>query len=191
MRLRPPGRLRRRLTNDILSRLPATEGGEIRVCFKPNLHSVGRQILSGNRGQPIHGASHLRKREIVLDAALRNRPGELRRIFIHELFHFAWVRLSNATRHSYTDLVSREFEKGARGELGWSADYRKDEFRRTTDGTRNERRWRDYVCESFCDTAAWFFSGLRTHPEFTLSQQHRKARARWFGEYFKDRSVLI
>lgn len=191
MCLRPPGPLLRRLTNDLRSRLPDADGRDIRVCFQPNLHSVGREILSVNRGQPIHGASHLRKREIILDTALRQRPGELRRILIHELFHFAWVRLSNETRRSYAELVIGEFEKGARGELGWSADYRKDEFRRTAEGDRNEQRWRDYVCESFCDTAAWFFSGLRSHPEFTLTKQHRRGRARWFGEYFKDRSVAL
>jgi len=52
-------------------------------------------------------------------------PRELSRILVHELFHFAWVRLSNDTRRSWGALVEVEMARRARGELGWSAEWRK------------------------------------------------------------------
>ena len=46
-------------------------------------------------------------------------------------------------------------------------------------------RWRDYLCESFCDTAAWIYSGVRRHPEYTLAARHRNRRAEWFRAAFQ------
>ena len=48
----------------------------------------------------------------------------------------------------------------------------------------NPRLAKRYVCESFCDTAAWLFAGLRRHPEFTLSALDRRQRKRWFHPSF-------
>ena len=137
-------------------------------------------------GQEVHAATFIRQRRIVLDRALLASRGELGRILVHELFHFAWVRLSNAQRHGYAVAVKLELEARARGELGWSAEMRKREL-----GTAAGRAWREYVCESFCDTAAWLYSGVRRHEEYTLAQRFRKRRAAWFKAEFADRAIRL
>ena len=88
------------------------------------------------------------------------RPPELARILTHELFHFAWVRLSNQSRRSYEALVRNEWKRRTRGELGWSAESRKAAlFQGSRIAARRGKYWREYLCESFCDTAAWLYSG--------------------------------
>ena len=46
------------------------------------------------------------------------------------------------------------------------------------------RSWhrREYCCESFCDTAAWIYSGVRRHEEFTLAGRWRTGRRKWFED---------
>lgn len=158
--------------------------------FVPAL-TAGRSKFYSNRsyGQPVYAATFIRKREIVLDAALRNQPRELARILIHELFHFAWVRLGAAGRRSFEALLLREWARRARGELGWSAESRKNVLVRNVPVP--SQQWRDYVCESFCDSAAWLYSGLRRHPEFTLAERYRSKRAEWFRAVFGDREIPI
>jgi len=114
----------------------------------------------------------------VLGAALRRHPAERRRIFVHELFHFVWARLGNPARRDWEALLEREWEANVRGELGWSAELRKQKL---TSGDRQNRtrRWREYACESFCDSAAWCWSGLADHDEFTLARRARPPRRRW------------
>ena len=78
-------------------------------------------------------------------------------------------------------VIGEEWQGGAQGELGWSAEWRKlalgaDEVR------RRGRLWREYCCESFCDTAAWRYSGLKKHPEFTLAGNLRRRRAQWMED---------
>lgn len=166
------------------------EGKAIRVSFVPAL-SAGRSKYYSNRsyGQPVYAATFIRKREIVLDDSLRGRSKELARILIHELFHFAWVRLGAAGRRSYESLLIREWNRRTRGELGWSAESRKNALIR--EAPVPNRQWRDYVCESFCDTAAWVYSGLRRHTEFTLAGRYRTQRAEWFRMVFGDREIPI
>jgi hypothetical protein len=138
----------------------------------------------------VYAGSFIRKREIVLDRELTGRPQELARILVHEMFHFAWVRLGNPARRSYEALLRVEWKQRARGELGWSAESRKRVLQNGGAGTGGRRRldssprWRDYLCESFCDTAAWIYSGVRRHPEYTLAARHRKRRAEWFRAVF-------
>ena len=165
-------------------------GRKIDVRFVPAL-TAGRNELYSNRncGQPVYAATFIRKRQIVLDASLRDQPDELARILIHELFHFAWVRLGEAARRSYEALLIEEWHRHARGELGWSAESRKKIL--TRDVPVPSRQWRDYVCESFCDTAAWLYSGLRRHPEFTLPNSYRARRAEWFQKVFGSREIPI
>jgi len=129
----------------------------------------------------VHAGSHLRRRLIVLDAGLPGQPEEFARILTHEVFHFVWLRLSNHTRRSFEAILAAELLRGARGELGWSAELRKRALRPHAPLERT-REWREYVCESFCDTAAFLFSGCRRHPEYTLAARWRKARGRWFEE---------
>jgi hypothetical protein len=159
--------------------MPRLSGRPIRVRFLADLRA-DRGILrsGGSRGEEVHAGSFLRQREIVLDAALLPDSGELARIFVHELFHFVWLRAGNSMRRSWESLLEEESRRGARGELGWSAGLRKA---RITPADRNlrTRRWREYACESFCDTAAWLFSGLRSHDEFTLAPRFRAGRRAW------------
>lgn len=127
---------------------------------------------------------------MVLDSELRADAGELSRIALHELFHFVWIRLGNPARRSWEDLVRRQLRQGARGELGWSAEQRLRGLR-TQDVERRSRRWREYVCESFCDSAAWAFGVLRTHAEFTLAAAFRTERRRWFAEIRRHRQGVF
>ncbi|MBV8732209.1 MAG: hypothetical protein JO336_20565 [Acidobacteriia bacterium] len=74
----------------------------------------------------------------------------------------------------------REHAAGARGELGWSAEWRKRELTEKDVQTRS-RLWREYCCESFCDTAASIYSGKPEHKEFTLALRYRERRKTWFA----------
>jgi hypothetical protein len=168
------------------------EGRSVRLHFRPALTADSRRLYSNRpHGRPVFAGAFIRKREIILDQELERQPRELARILVHELFHFAWVRLGNQTRRSYEALVRQEWKQRARGELGWSAESRK----RVLSGHRLPARgfpaWREYLCESFCDTAAWLYSGVRRHPEYTLAARHRKRRAEWFRAEFRGRSILI
>jgi hypothetical protein len=130
----------------------------------------------------IAGAS-IPRRLILLDATVFARHGEFERVLIHELFHFAWVRLSNQRRRDWEHVLARELREKISGELGWSAEWRKDRLT-PADTLRRTPRWRRYACESFCDTAAWLFAGLSAHDEFTLASRTRRIRRRWFDREF-------
>ena len=131
--------------------------------------------LRDRRGAVLAG-SFVRDRRIVFDCPRR----EFRRIFVHEVFHFVWVRLGNAARRFYEDLVKGECPAGALGELGWSAEWRKRRLQ-PRDIRARSRRWREYCCESFCDAAAWLYSGIRRHGEYTLGARGRERRRAWFA----------
>lgn len=118
---------------------------------------------------------------MVMEAALIKQPAEFERVFVHEVFHFVWVRLGNPLRRSYEALLAREMAAGARGELGWSAELRKQALTEQ-DATTRSRRWREYACESFCDTAAWLYAPAQRHPEHTLAARWRELRRHWFQD---------
>lgn len=165
-----------------LCRIPALAGRRISIRFEPGLTAHrGRLLSRERRGTEVHAASFLRKREIVLDAALLGTPGQLSRILVHELFHFVWLRLGNARRRSWEHLLAAELLAHARGELGWSSELRKTSL----EPARN-RRWREYAAESFCDTAACLYSTCRRHPEYTLAARFRDRRQRWFESELPD-----
>lgn len=153
------------LIRPVIRRLPHLHGEPIRVERVPGLRD--------GRG-PVHAGAFLKERRIAFDCARREFP----RIFVHELFHFVWVRASNQTRHSYEHVLLAELARRAKGELGWSAEWRKLALHADDGGLRN-RRWREYCCESLCDTAAWYYSGVGLHSEFTLPQTFRKYRRQW------------
>lgn len=144
----------------------------------PRVHR-GRLLAGDGPGSAVHAGAFLRKRQVVLDEALLASPKELARVLIHELYHFVWPRLSNACRCSYEDLVAAEIRGGASGELGWSSEWRK-ELLTVQDRRTRSRRWREYVCESFCDTAAWLFGAGGRHKECTLPVARRRQRKAWF-----------
>ena len=127
----------------------------------------------------VHAGGFLRRREIVVDNALQHNGSELARILAHELFHFVWLRLGNSQRQNWEQVLYGELARRARGELGWSAEWRK--LRLTVaDASGRSRRWREYACESFCDTAAWVYAVDGGHPEFTLREQFQGTRRDWF-----------
>ena len=170
--------------------LDSLDGRVVRVRFLPAL-SADRRRLYSNRphGQPVFAGSFIRKREIILDQELARQPRELARILVHEVFHFAWVRLGNPARRSYEDLLRQEWKQRARGELGWSAELRKIALSQSS--LAHNPLWREYLCESFCDTAAWLFSGVRRHPEYTLAARYRARRAEWFRDAFAGGVIPI
>ena len=161
--------------------LPELSGGPIRVSTLPELTASRGRLLSGSptRGVAVHAASFIRRRRIVLESRLLRSRRLFRLILLHEIFHFVWTRFGNSTRASFSDLLEDEFAAGARGELGESALTKKE--RRPLPGTR---AWRDYVCESFCDTAAFLYSGFKTHPAFTLRNRWISRRRSWFAATF-------
>jgi hypothetical protein len=166
--LLPDRSLRPVRLNPLLTRLPPLTGEPIHL-----LQVTG---LRDRRGA-VHAGSFLRQRRIAFDCTAR----EFARVLVHELFHFVWLRLGNPRRLSYEVLLRRELSERARGELGWSADWRKRQLE-AADIRSRTRRWREYCCESFCDSAAWLYAGVGRHPEFTLTAPFRRARAGWFGK---------
>jgi hypothetical protein len=166
-------------------------GNSIAIQFRPRLSAYRGRLLSGDqRGEPVHAASHMPRREIVLDSALLRSPGELRRIFIHEAAHFVWVRLGNPRRWEYEELLQAEFQLRAQGELGWSAEGRKQALT-VQDRERRSRHWREYVCESFCDSAAWLWCGVDRHSEFRLTDKFRRLRRAWLNVHLAGRIVPV
>jgi hypothetical protein len=160
--------------------LPSLSGRPIRVELRRTLG-------------PHLAATHIPRRRILLDSELLAHPGEFERILVHEIFHFAWVRLSNQTRRSWEDLLAFELAGRAPGktggELGWSSEWRKNKLTRADIRGRTPG-WRRYVCESFCDTAAWLCAGLRSHDEYTLAAGARRLRRSWFASYLLRRSSI-
>ncbi len=150
--------------------LPRFEGAAIRVEIR---RSLG----------PYHASTSIPKRRILLDSGVLARRGEFERILIHELFHFVWVRLGNPARRDWESLIASEIASEISGDLGWSSEWRKEKLV-AADVRFRSPRWRRYVCESFCDTAAWLYSGLVRHDEFTLRTSARRARRRWFADLF-------
>jgi hypothetical protein len=156
------------------------QGPAVGIAFRPSLTAFRGKLLSDRpKGQPVHAATYLRKRRVILELALLDDPDELTRILGHELFHFVWVRLGNPARRSWETELQAELQRHARGELGWSAEIRKRNLT-PLDIQRRTRQWREYACESFCDSAACFLLNTDRHPEFTLAKRYRSCRAAWF-----------
>jgi hypothetical protein len=152
---------------------------------------VGIQYSAGLRdtaGNPAHAATSIPARLIILDAELKKKPRGHNRILLHECFHFVWVRLGNPVRWSWEKHLVEEKETGARGEAGWSAEWRKKNLS-ASDVRGRTIAWREYCCESFCDTAAWIVGGMVA--ENTLGVARRRSRIAWFEVHFKDRPFRI
>jgi hypothetical protein len=165
----------------------------ISISFLPDL-AVSRQHLlpaAPGRGTPIYGASFIRQRRIVFDQDLIRNERLLRFIAAHEIFHFVWARLGNRKRTEFADILRAEIASGARGEMGESSELKKTELsprhrhqRRTGPpaGPTSLRRWREYVCESFCDTAAWLYGDRSIKT--TLAKRWLARRIAWFEATF-------
>jgi len=136
---------------------------------------------------PHLAATSIPRRLILLDREVLLKRGDFERILIHEIFHFVWVRLSNASRRDWENLLAAE---ASPGELGWSAEWRKLKLQ-SSDAKLRSPKWRRYARESFCDSAAWLFSELKIHDEFTLRVSSRRARKAWFQRNFATGPIHI
>jgi hypothetical protein len=154
--------------------LPSLSGPAIRVELRDTLG-------------PHLAATSIPRRLILLDREVLRNQGDFERILIHEIFHFVWVRMSNASRRDWEELLAAE---RAPGELGWSADWRKQELE-PDDLRLRSPKWRRYVRESFCDSAAWLFAELKRHDEFTLPAPPRRIRKKWFEENVASHEIAI
>lgn|SRR5487761_2354512 len=154
--------------------LPPLSGRPIRVELR---RSLG----------PHLAATFIPRRLILLDAQVLDSTGDFERILIHEVFHFIWIRLSNARRRDWERILAAEH---APGELGWSAEWRKAKLT-AADRRFRSQRWRSYARESFCDSAAWLYSGLARHDEFTLPAPARRLRKRWFLENLATGPIAV
>jgi hypothetical protein len=154
--------------------LPELLSSSIRISLRPDLKAHRGKLLSGRDqpGTPVHAASFIKRREIVFETELLTRPAKLKLILLHEAFHFIWARLGNRRRSSFANLIAAELAAHARGELGESAEAAK------------AGDIKNYICESFCDTAAWMYSGIRSSREFTLAERWQMKRRKWFQIQF-------
>ena len=167
------------LPRQMLPPLPPLDGRRIRVFMRPALTAHRGRLLSGDpRGVAVHAGSFLKARRIILEKELLRNRNRLARIFLHEVFHFVWWRLGNRVRRSYEDMLASEIRRGAKGELGWSAESTKVVLSAEDRVTRSAR-WRTYACESFCDTAAYCFGTTRRYAEATLPTFYRRTRRDW------------
>lgn len=163
----------------------------IHVSYRPHLTAYRGNLLSKSpKGDAVYAGCFLRKRKIILDEQMLRTPRVLERIFVHEVFHFVWSKLGSKLRASFEDLLYEEARNGVVGELGWSAESMKLQLA-NSDMENGTRRWKDYACESFCDTAGWLFGRARQYSEMTLGCEERDARRRWFREHLGGRALSI
>lgn len=170
-------RSRARSIEALVRRLPPMAGGPIRVQRVRGLR---------DRRGAVHGGSFLRERRMAFDCT----GAEFPRIFVHELFHFVWLRAGNPLRLAWEGRLREEYAARARAELGWSAEWRRRGLS-AEDVKVRSRRWREYCCESFCDTAAWLYSGVRKHGEFRLAARFRVRRREWFRRALDGRELSV
>ena len=184
-------RFRGTAPENVFRRLPELRGRRIHVSFKPNLTAHRGKLLSKSlKGDAVYAGTFLRKRRIVLEELMLRTPRVLERIFVHEVFHFVWSRLGAPLRASFEALVAWELDRRARGELGWSAELMKLKLTEE-DRLQRTRRWKDYLAESFCDTAGWLFGSTRRYSEMTLAKRFRDRRRRWFREHVSSRALTV
>ncbi len=181
----------RRLPGSFTDRLPPLKlavADELRLARRRVLINELPQGSSSLTRDHLHAASFIPQRYVVLHRRLFRRRVELGRILYHELCHFVWPRLGNPLRKSYEDVVRAEISKGTRGELGHSAEWRKEKLLAEGGaGYRPSRLWREYVCESFCDTTSYVLLGSERnarHSEYTLSRRAKERRKRWMADAF-------
>jgi len=174
----PPGDawLARRV-EALLGRMPPASGAPV---------WIERVASMRDRHGAAHAGSFIEQRRMVIACTRAEFP----RVFVHEWFHFVWRRAGNPLRRDFETLLDQEFRDGARGELGWSAEWRKRALT-GPDLRGRSRRWREYCCESFCDTAAWLYAGAARHAEFTLAARFRRRRWAWFVRNLGGRRLSV
>lgn len=175
-------------------------GGSILFNARPARTGGTRRRLRLAGDRSTQAVSYVPQHVVVLHRRLFRQRWLGQRLFYHELCHFLWPRLGRGARRGYVAHLRREVARGVRGELGDSAQHRKQRLLRPArrGGARRGRprrgsaprasgqAWRDYACESFCDTGAYRLAQsaglgrpLRS-VEFTLAPRYRPARlAAW------------
>jgi hypothetical protein len=121
----------------------------------------------------------MRERRIVFDAELAADPQEFARIFVHEVFHFVWLRLGNPRRWSYEALL-REEMRAARA-ASWAgprsgasiALAARDAWRAAPGAGANTS-----ARASATQRPGSFRASA--HPEYTLARRFRERRRQWF-----------
>jgi hypothetical protein len=156
------------------------QGRPIEVRYRADLLDQGQH--------PALAGSYIRERVILLDPELKRDPEEHERILLHELFHFVWVRLGNGRRFEWERLLRAEIATRARGEAGWSAEWRKGELS-LGDVSRRSRKWREYCCEAFCDTGALVWGAVS--KEVTLGSKRLALRFQWFRKVLGEEALPI
>ncbi|MGH6878326.1 MAG: hypothetical protein ACREHV_13275 [Rhizomicrobium sp.] len=171
----------------MLAHLPPLAGRPISVSFRRGLTAHRGKLVSraAGRGTAVYAVSFVRQRKIVFDASLSSDPPRLRFFAVHEVFHFVWTRLGNPKRAEFARLLALELVSGAQGELGESSVISKARLR-SRKSPPALQPWRDYVCESFCDTAAWLYAGAGTHGPVSLAGRWRNRRRSWFTTVFSS-----
>jgi hypothetical protein len=160
--------------------MPLT-GDPIALDTLPQLRAHRGRLLPDDSpsGSAVYAAAFLRHRKIIFESALLSTPETFRLIVIHELFHFAWPRLSNHARLEFRQILATEWDSRAQGELGESSEVMKIQLRQNGLDSLS-RQFGSYVCESFCDTAAWLYAGVAGHSWFTLRKRWLARRQFWF-----------
>lgn len=147
----------------------------------PTLSGAPIRVVVGDSLGPHLARTSIPGRTIELDPCVLEQRGEFERILVHEIFHFAWVRLGNPLRRDWERVLAAEIQARVRGELGWSAEWRKAKLQ-ARDVRKRTPAWRRYVCESFCDTAARAYARLPKHDEFTLPARAVRRRIAWMDQ---------
>jgi hypothetical protein len=135
----------------------------------------GKLQVGPGPGDEVFAASFIPRREIVFDSDLLAHAPDFVNIVAHEIYHFVWRRLPNAERANWSELLAAEKRVM---HTGLSSRLRFEAWREA----ESPRRWKDYVCEAFCDTAA-----AMTHPNVRISAHRRK----WFGNLIKKRKLPV
>lgn len=166
--------------------MPPLAGGPISFSFRPHLTAYRGRLIShaAGRGTAVYAASFIRRRKVVFDASLADNPRHLRFFLVHELFHFVWSRLGNPKRAEFARLLAQELAGGARGEMDESSALSKERLRKAS-----PQRWRDYICESFCDTAACLYAGTRGNS--SLAPRWHKGRQKWFQYLIQSQALFF
>ena len=170
----------RELVTGIIAEFPFHAVAPIQMEISPELSVQGRLLLvSEAKGTPVHAATFLRDRRIVIETQLLSDYSALRFVLAHELLHFSWLRLGNTLRSQFAGLLQREVQSRAAGELGDSSSVAKERWKLRP---ASSQLWKNYVCESFCDTGAALYFAAPKAAQLALRWLQR--REHWFAQSY-------
>ena len=179
----------RLLLRQVENCLPQLKGGDISVSFLPRLIACRGRLVEDDRkrGAAVYAATFIRRREMVFESVLLRQPRNFRFFCLHEVFHFVWPRLGNPARTGFAGLLKDELSSHARGELAESAGVAKHKLNGHPTVDSAGALWRNYICESFCDTAAWIFAGPQPGEPVRLAARWQNRRRAYMLALFSIR----